>query len=175
MNYLMWSFALLLVAGVVLRVIHHHRTFWWLFLMLLAGSVMLLSTAARAEEPSTADDVIVVVKKGQVAPFDGQLFDNPTALRWGLWIQQAQVRHSIELDAQKQHCTADLSFEREARDIEKERARVLIDDLGKRLKTSEQWRLQLKYEADNPPWYESPFLWLAVGAVTASGVFLVVD
>jgi hypothetical protein len=151
------------IVALVLTLFHDAKILW----CVLAGTMLIASTAHGQEPPG--EDVIVTLKKNQPAPFDGQLFDNPTALRWGIWMQQMQSRHQVELDAKTKHCDTELAFKDIEIQLNAEMSQKVMADLTKRLEKSEQERLQLRYELDHPPWYQSNLFYFAIGAITVGG------
>jgi hypothetical protein len=139
--------------------------------LLLILPILFYATPAHADTYSPKDippgeDVIVAVKKGAPAPFDGQIFDINTSLRWANWLVQYREHQEIEAARTKSLCNTELAYYQELADVEIMRLDGLNQDLMGRLKKSEQARLQLKYELDNPPWYESNLFFFALGAVT---------
>jgi uncharacterized coiled-coil protein SlyX len=141
------------------------RLHWYV----VTGVLLLGPCLAFGEEP-IPEDRIVSLKKGALAPFDGQLFDNPTALRWGVYLQQMQARHEVELDTQKKHCEEELEFKRTELWLERDKSKKIADDLAERLRKTEALKLQAEHERDNPPWYKTPVFGFVLGAV-AVGTF----
>lgn len=116
------------------------------------------------------DDVIVTLKKGEPAPFVGQLFDINTSLRWANWL--AQYKDKVVADAKKakEHCDSELEYQQDLNDADYARLDVLNSDLKTRLMRSEKGRLQAEYERDNPAWYSSVWFGVVLGVVTTSGL-----
>jgi hypothetical protein len=115
------------------------------------------------------EDVIVAIKKGQPAPFAGQLFDINTAIRWGLWLKNCRERAELELDRDKALCQTELNYQHEVAATQVDQLEQLNVDLKTRLHRSEEKRLQAEHDLANPPWYESRLFWFALGAVTVGG------
>jgi hypothetical protein len=143
--------------------------------------IVLLSHSAWADDfpmsyptsvPGT-NDIIVPLKKGYPAPFDGQLFNNDTAIRWGIWIKETGERTKAEMDKQKALCTAQMDYKSQIAEIEAEKLTTVNQDLMNRLKLSETARVNAEYQLANPPWYKSPLLYFALGVGAAAGVLAV--
>ena len=119
-------------------------------------------------------DRIVAIEAGEVAPFSGQLFDPPTALRWANWLRQYSLR--LRLSAE---------FEREARAIRQAYTADLLRierERGARAEAAlEESLRQREAELDralNPPWYSSTWFGVTMGvtgtlAVTALAAWAV--
>ena len=111
------------------------------------------------------DDQIVVLKKGDPAPFTGQLYDDATALRWAVWLQQYKGRYAIDLQAAQETCKVELGHANELARIESDRSSAIQADLVQRLKSSEEARLKAEDALRNPSFFERPGVWLGVGVV----------
>lgn len=141
---------------------------------LAVAALLLWTSTARAETlddeaiPPGAD-VIVAVKKGQPAPYAGQLFDINTAIRWGLWLKNCRERAELEQARDKALCENEVKYQTDIADVQINQLEQLNYDLKTRLQKSEQQRLQLQHDKDNPPWYETRAFWFAIGAVTVGG------
>jgi len=136
--------------------------------------VVLISRMAVAEPlvqsiPS-GDDKIVVVREGDKAPFTGQLFDGPTALRWANWLQQYQTLLPATIERDQKVCSAKVEYGGKVLVIEKERAAALERDLRDRLVKAEQERGKALYEAQNPSWYRTVWFGAGVGIVTTLAI-----
>lgn len=139
--------------------------------------VLLLAPAARGEdivlEPiPPGDDVIVPLRKGAVAPFEGQLFDTNTAIRWGVWLQQYKARIDLEVGRAKGVCAAEVDYKDAVFDIEVERSAQITQDLTRRLLTAEKRAVKAEGERDNPAWYKSPWFGLTVGVVSTTALVI---
>ena len=134
----------------------------------------LISSTALADPPVQAnppgDDVITVVKKGEAAPYTGQLFDQPTALRWANWLQQYRLRLDLDVRREKDLCLQQVQYEVTLRDSERDRGRKVESDLMLRLERSEKARLHAEEEARNPPWYRAPLFNIGLGFVGAASL-----
>ncbi len=142
---------------------------------LLILVVLFTSSLARAEEPlpkpdivthPPGDDNIVSVRKGEAAPFAGQLFDENTALRWALWLQQYKLRYGTDLKAAREHGEVLAAREAVYRSIESERNAKSEKDLRDRLLAAEKARMEAEEALRNPPIWKEPGLWFGVGVVT---------
>jgi len=131
----------------------------------------LLPRLAWADDPPTTpaplvavpagDDVVVVVKKGDPAPFTGQLFDQATALRWANFLQQCHFRLQADVDYQKKYDSAALQFTQKQLDLERTEYATVSKELQRKL-TEAQAQL-----AEGPPWYKTATFGIAVGVVFA--------
>jgi hypothetical protein len=138
--------------------------------------VSLVSTAALAEPAvlpmpqvvtyPPGDDNIVVLRKGEASPFTGQLFDDNTALRWAVWLQQYKAKYGIDLQAAQATCKVKLDHADELAAIEFERASKTEADLRKRLQDADALRLKLEEELRNPGFFKSPGFWYGLGVGT---------
>jgi hypothetical protein len=117
------------------------------------------------------DDVIAPLRKGQAAPFTGQLFGPNTALRWGNWLQQYKYRLKWDVAAVQNKCTIEINYQSSLLTIEKDRAQKVETDLTTRLGRSEEARLNAEEEARNPPWYSTTAFGVIIGAVATAAVF----
>ncbi len=111
------------------------------------------------------DDKIVVIKKGDAAPFAGQLYDDSTALRWAVWLQQYKGLYAIDMKAAQDTCTVKLDHAAELANIAASRDAALQADLLARLKSSETARLKAEDELRNPSFFDRPGVWFGVGVV----------
>ncbi len=145
--------------------------------------VLALSSVALAEEPLPKPDVltfppgednITVVHKGEAAPYAGQLFDENTALRWAMWLQQYKLRYGTDLKAAQNACAVLVVREQEYRKIEAERNAQSEKDLKERLIAAEKARLVAEEKLRNPPFWKEPGLWFGAGVVTTTIAVLAV-
>ena len=134
----------------------------------LATALLLHAGSLHAQEvvsvPSGTDR-IVPVRKGEAAPFDGQLFDNDTSLRWANWLVQYKnlVKSNKELD--QKVCEADTDLQKKKLDLLQQQYDSVTADLQKKLAAAQA-------EASDPPWYRTATFGLVVGIVgtVAAGV-----
>jgi hypothetical protein len=143
-------------------------------------AVLLIPAFAAAQVPPIettppGDDKITTVKKDAVVPYDGQLFDPSTALRWANWLRQYKVRLHEDVLREQKVCKVKIDYEQKLVKIEKDRSKTVTTDLRARLVRSEKARLDAEDEARNPPWYRSIWLGLGAGVVgTLATAFIVV-
>jgi hypothetical protein len=145
----------------------------------LVGSILLVvqldSATARADTSSTAADIraipegadkIVVVRKGSPAPFDGQLFDNPTALRWGNWLLQYKFRLASDVGYEQTLRQLDGKMWEQRLLIADEKYKTVTLDYQKQVAALNESIVKYRTELDNPPWYKSPWFGFTLGVVT---------
>jgi len=152
---------------------------------ILIASLLLTSLSVAQEAPSPqvvtyppGEDKIVVVHKGDAAPFTGQLYDDSTAVRWAVWLQQYKGRYAIDMKAAEDVCSVKLSTAEKLAAIAAERDAAVHADAVQRLTASETARLKAEEELRHPAFFERPAVWFAVGvlstvAVTVSTAYLV--
>lgn len=151
---------------------------WYLVLasiLLYSGS--LGATPPGADVPDVASatpsiqtippgkDKIAPIKKGDAAPFDGQLFDNDTALRWGNWLLQYKLRLNLDVEQQKKILGADVELWKHKYEISEKKYETVTLDYQNRLAASESLVAKYRTEIDNPSWYRSPVFGFAMGVV----------
>jgi hypothetical protein len=136
----------------------------------------LLPAVALAEQPQLpapqvvtyppGDDKITVVRKGDLTPYTGQLFEDNTALRWAVWLQQYKTRYGLDMKAEQDSCQVKLQHAADLTAIEAERTAKTEVDLRLRLKDTDAQRLKLEEELHNPGFFHTPGFWFGVGVVT---------
>lgn len=104
------------------------------------------------------DDRIEVVKKGDPAPFTGQLFDQATALRWANFLQQYKLRLTLDLELQRKMMQADIDYQKKLVTIGEEKYDRSVGALEAENKA-------LKLELASPPFYKTTWFGVVVGAV----------
>lgn len=136
----------------------------------LVASFLIPSIVAAQEPPSPSvvtyppgDDKIVVVHKGDPTPFTGQLFDDNTAVRWAVWLQQYKGRYAIDLKAVEDSCTVNLAHEQALAGIAADRDATVYKDAVARLKVAEQARLDAEEKLRNPSFFDRPSVWFGIG------------
>lgn len=138
-------------------------------------AALLIPSLALAEEPlpvptvvtfPSGEDTITAVKKGEAAPFAGQLFDENTALRWAMWLQQYKLRYGLDLKAAQDSCQVVVKHSESYRLIEEERNKKSEADLRTRLLVAEKARLDAEEKLRNPPFWKEPGFWYGAGVVT---------
>lgn len=112
------------------------------------------------------DDKIVVVRKGDAAPFTGQLYEDNTALRWALWLQQYKARYGLDMQAEQASCKVRLEHADNLAAIEAERTAKLEEDLRQRLKDTDALRIKAEEELRNPGFFKQPGFWYGMGVGT---------
>lgn len=145
--------------------------------------ILLFSSTARAAEPTlppiepipAGEDKIVAVAAGEKAPFDGQLFDNDTALRWGNWLIQYKSRYELDLKLKDDLLKLKLEYKDSLSKIEHERNEALTTDLTKRLDRSETARITAEDEARNPSFWKSLEFGLILGVLATAGGIIAVS
>jgi hypothetical protein len=121
-------------------------------LLLHAGSV----TAQELTPIPPGQDKIVPIKKGEPAPFDGQLFDNGTALRWGNWLLQLKTYASVNHDLDQKVCQANTDFLTKKNDLQTEEYKRVTAELQQKLTKAQE-------EAASPPWYRTTTFGVVLG------------
>lgn len=141
----------------------------------IALAVLFFASAARAEEPlpeakvltyPPGEDTITVVRKGDAAPYGGQLFDDKTALRWAIWLQQYRTVYGVDLRAERASCAVKIEREAQLRSIEAERNTKSEKDLRDRLSSAEKARYEAEEKLRNPPFWKEPGFWYSAGVLT---------
>jgi hypothetical protein len=141
---------------------------------------LVTSTAYSQDIPSPdppvqtippGDDVITPVRKGEPAPYTGQLFDSDTALRWANWLQQYKYRLTWDVRRAQEVSSIELKYRDDLLKAEEVRAEKVETDLRGRLERSEQARLDAEEELRNPPWYSSPVFGAVIGVIATAAVF----
>lgn len=108
------------------------------------------------------EDVIVSVKKGEPAPFTGQLFDLPTALRWGNYLEQARTRLRLDNELYARVTIAQKTYYEGVLGAERDKFKVVTTDLSRRLAAAE-------WDRDHPPWWKSGWFTFTLGVVVTGG------
>ncbi len=140
-----------------------------------AACLLLPATAAAQVAPPVqdippGDDKIVPLEEGDEAPFTGQLFDQPTALRWGNWLLQYRYRLKWDVERAQEECLVETDYRDRLLQVEKERARRVEKDLMQRLERSEGARLAAEEEARNPSWYNTREFGVVLGVTSTVGI-----
>lgn len=134
----------------------------------------LIASTARAEGPLVdtfppGDDQISVVKKGEAAPYTGQLYSPDTALRWAFWLQQYKLRLKVDVEAEKARTAAELTYRDKVEAAEKAKNDAVQKDLRERLLAAEKARLAAEEEMRNPSWWRTREFGIVIGVVTTAG------
>lgn len=112
------------------------------------------------------EDNIIAVQKGEPAPFTGQLLDIPTSLRWAHYLQQAQLRLTEDVLAERRTCNAHLVFMQHRVELEQEFGQTIEKDLRSRVLTEEQKVQDLQTEINNPGFFDSRGTWYGLGVLS---------
>ena len=147
--------------------------------------VLLLPAVVLAQQPAPTssvshppvetippgDDKIATLRKGEDAPYDGQLFSVDTSIRWANWLQQYKYRLIWDVELEQKICGEEKGYRDSLLTIEKERAEKVEVSLREALRRSEQERLEAEEAARNPAWYSTMEFGVVVGAVSTAAVF----
>jgi hypothetical protein len=146
-------------------------------LVLVCAIVLTSSSSAWADDPAVTTvlqdipagpDRIVPIRKGDSAPFEGQLYDNATALRWGNWLMQYKFRLDADVQLQKKLGEADTELWRKKYELMDEKYKLVATDYQGQVAHWETEAARYKSEAENPPWYRTPLMGFAMGVVFTS-------
>lgn len=130
-----------------------------------------LQAVPAPEAIPPGDSVIVPVKKGQGAPFDGQLYSPETALRWANWLQQYRLSLRLQLELDQKLCAVDTALLGRKLALEQEARLAERGDLTARLTRLQKENLETQLQLHNPPWYTHPALVFSLGVVLSSLVY----
>jgi len=136
---------------------------------------LLISQVASAEPPKVesippGDDVIVPLRKGDTAPFTGQLYSQDTALRWVNWIVQYRRRLELDVKREKDLRLVEVEHYSKLLKLERSRSEEMESSLRLRLKSSEDKREELQKRLNDPPWYQSVEFGVVLGILSTVGV-----
>jgi hypothetical protein len=134
------------------------RTVALIVLLTLLPSRAWGDTVPVVPVPS-GEDRIEVVKKGDPAPFTGQLFDQPTALRWANYLQQYKFRLQADVEFQKKYDGLELDYAKKQLELERAQYTQVTGDLQKKLDAAQ------KELAEGPPWYKTTGFGVAIGVL----------
>jgi hypothetical protein len=147
---------------------HHIQGRMWCMKKVLA--LLLLSSTAIAAEPQLqpippGSSRITVIYKGEPAPYDGQLFNNDTALRWANWLRQMKMVYRIDMEAKDRECRANSTFETQRYRLQQEQYNRVVAEYSSRLQ-------ELEEKTRNPPWHSTVWFGTAVGSTATVGVLV---
>jgi len=134
----------------------------------IALALILATSTVHAQVPFTAqpietipsgEDVIVPLKPGDPVPFPGQLFANPTALRWSNWLRQYKFRLQADTELQKSLGETQVQLWQEKYKLQQHQYDAVTADLMVRLRTAEN-------EVSSPPWYRTVWFGVTLGVVS---------
>lgn len=117
------------------------------------------------------DDVIVPLKKGDPAPFTGQLMDPATALRWLNYLEQSKLRLREDVLLERRTCNANMAYYDRRVSLEYSARLDIEKDLRDRLLRSDQRNVDMQKQLLEPGIFKSPIFWFFTGVVT-SGIIL---
>lgn len=100
-------------------------------------------------------DKISPLHKGDAAPYDGQLFDQLTALRWANWLQMYKLRLKADLELADKVCTADIELRDKKLAFEQEKYKTVVTALEKRVAA-----------AEDPPFYRTASFGFGMGVLS---------
>ena len=137
---------------------------------LLVLPLLFLSPSAYAQELQLeaippGDTRIEVLRKGEPAPYDGQLFDDATALRWANWLQQASLLYQLDVEAEQKKTYMTTRYYEHRLRLSQEHYNETVAYYSERLKKIEE-------ESRNPPWYRTVWFGAAMGGAAALAVGL---
>lgn len=141
-----------------------------LLLPLLFAAQTFASSPPAIEDIPSGEDVIASLRKGQTAPFDGQLFDANTAIRWGHWLQQYKAQLALLPSYYEDSCAAQVTYQGDLLAIEKSRAAANEKSFTEALRASEEARLAAEETARNPPWYSTTEFGIVLGVVGSAAI-----
>jgi len=108
------------------------------------------------------EDHHVYLPKGQPAPYDGFLFDGPTATRWGNWLLLWKDRYRIDMSREREVCSIHVRLEQDRLKIEQQRSSEVLSQYKE--------QLNLERKKNDRPWYQSFEFGVGVGAVATIGL-----
>jgi hypothetical protein len=132
------------------------------YIALILAVVLLVNPAYAQPKPvqdiPPGEDNIVVVKKGDPAPFTGQLFDPSTALRWANWLEQYRLRLKADVELEQKRGELGTALWQQKYTIQKDFYEV---QLAQALKDKEALTVRL----NDRPWYTTVWFGSVLGVV----------
>jgi hypothetical protein len=128
---------------------------------LLATALLLFAGSVHAQDVTavpTGNDTIIPVKKGEPSPIDGQLFDNPTSLRWANWLVQYKNLVTTNKELDQKVCSADTTLADTKYALLQKQYDTVTQDLQTKLTAAQT-------ELASPPWYRTVGFGVALGVV----------
>lgn len=119
-------------------------------------------------------DNIVILNEGEKAPFSGQLYDNPTASRWGGWLLQYRYKLTAGIELQKKLCASETKLLETRLGLEKESKAILLEDYSLAL-DEESMKIR---RLEHPPFFRTAWFGFTMGitvsvvAISAGAIFL---
>lgn len=119
----------------------------------MIAALLLQTSIARADGSDVVsvpagEDKISPLRKGEVAPFEGQLFDNNTSLRWANWLVQYKTLLKANAELEKRLCLADTGLLQKKLDLEEKEYTTVTTELQSKLSKAQS-------EVADPPFYRS--------------------
>lgn len=138
-------------------------------------SVLLVSSMAAAQTPPITtvpegEDKIVPIHEGEEAPYSGQLFDPPTALRWANWLQQYKLRLKLDVETEREKCRVKLVAKDKVLSLHIDMHDQLSEDYRKRILRLERRNVKLQEELNNRPFYKRAWFGYVMGVATSVAV-----
>lgn len=140
----------------------------------LCAAVVFFCMPVWADDPHAAvilqdipsgPDKIIPLRKGDPTPFDGQLYDNQTALRWGNWLLQYKFRLEADVNLQRKLGEADTELWKKKYELMEDKYKVTTTDYQAQVAHWQTETARYKVESENPPWYRTPLMGFALGVV----------
>lgn len=148
---------------------------WWVALVLcctFTSRAAAQSQLWELRDLPPGPDQLQPLRKGDPAPYQGILFDGPTALRWGNWLEQYRALRPLERDYYLRAGQIEVEHQKRLLVIERDRAKQVEQDLLGRLGKVEAQHLQLQQQLLDPPWYRNGSVMLTLGALGSAVIFL---
>jgi hypothetical protein len=140
------------------------KRFFATSLILLVEATSLAAYADDSIPPiPPGEDKIVPIKKGEPAPFDGELFDPPTAVRWGNWLLMYKQRLKLDVTFEQRLHSADNELWKKKLEIEHEKYMTVVPNLELRIQ-------DLERQLANPPFWKTTWFGFAVGIVVTGAI-----
>lgn len=137
----------------------------------LLPSLSLEYTPAPLVAVPDGEDRIEPLRLGAPAPFQGQLFDPSTSVRWMNYLEQARFRLREDVLLERRVCNASMDYYERRISLEQGARASIEKDLRARLLEQEKVNADLQKDALNPSVWKSPVFWLLAGVLTTSVVF----
>lgn len=135
------------------------------FLLLVSFSRAAVADPVPLTPIPVGDDKIATMKLGAPAPFEGQLFDTPTALRWANYLYQCKFRLNADVVYQKKLDDADKNALQSELTLERNQYQLVTVDLQQRLQ-------EVQGQVDHPPFYKDVWFGVAIGVVGSIGLMV---
>lgn len=132
----------------------------WLVLLSFCLPAISYAQTITLQPIPPGDDQILFLQMGQPAPYDGQLFDNPTAMRWGNWLRQWKLRYEIDMKEQAQLCTNDKNLAQYKLELEQQKYNQVVATYA-----AEVTRLNTQLSQPTP-WYKTQTFGIGIGVAS---------